>query len=41
MTFEEMAKGFQAFVDRQDRLILSGHIRPDGDSIGACVAMGL
>ena len=41
MTFEEMAKAFQAFVDRQDRLILSGHIRPDGDSIGACVAMGL
>ena len=27
MTFEEMAKAFQAFVDRQDRLILSGHIR--------------
>lgn len=41
MTFQEMAKTFQEFVSRQDRFILSGHVRPDGDSIGACVALGL
>ena len=41
MTRREFAEILQAFIDRHDRIILSGHVRPDGDSIGACVAMGL
>jgi phosphoesterase RecJ-like protein len=29
------------FIHRYDRFVLSGHIRPDGDSVGACGAMAL
>jgi phosphoesterase RecJ-like protein len=41
MTVQEFAAQLQSFIDRHDRIILSGHIRPDGDSIGSCVALGL
>lgn len=39
MTQSEFAEIFRQFIRRHDRVILSGHVRPDGDSIGACVAM--
>ncbi|MBQ6238792.1 MAG: bifunctional oligoribonuclease/PAP phosphatase NrnA [Firmicutes bacterium] len=39
MTAAEFAPVFRAFVGANDRFILCGHIRPDGDSIGSCTAM--
>ena len=37
----EFAKQLSRFLTRYDRFLLSGHIRPDGDSVGACVALAL
>lgn len=39
MTQSEFAEIFRQFIRRHDRVILSGHVRPDGDSIGSCVAL--
>lgn len=41
MTRQEFAACLASFINRHDRIILSGHVRPDGDSIGSCVAMAL
>lgn len=38
---EEFAKQLHRFMRRYDRFLLSGHIRPDGDSVGVCTAMAL
>ena len=40
LTRNEFAKQFQRFIDKYDRFLLSGHIRPDGDSIGVCYSLG-
>lgn len=39
MTREEFAKQFLRFLSRYDRFVLSGHVRPDGDAIGACATL--
>lgn len=41
MSREEFAKQLLRFMTRYDRFLLSGHIRPDGDSVGVCTAMAL
>lgn len=33
------AKQFLRFLNRYDRFVLSGHVRPDGDAVGACGAL--
>ncbi len=35
----EFARTFRNFLGRYDSFVLSGHIRPDGDSVGACAAL--
>lgn len=39
MNRTEFAASFKNFLGRYDKFLLSGHIRPDGDSIGACAAL--
>lgn len=41
MNREEFAKQLTRFMNRYDRFLLSGHIRPDGDSVGVCTALAL
>ena len=41
MSREEFAKQLIRFMSRYDRFLLSGHIRPDGDSVGVCTAMAI
>lgn len=41
MTRSEFAKQLQRFMNRYDRFLLSGHVRPDGDSVGATTALAL
>ncbi|MCF0135748.1 MAG: bifunctional oligoribonuclease/PAP phosphatase NrnA [Lachnospiraceae bacterium] len=36
---EEFSRQFKRFLDRYDRFVLSGHVRPDGDAVGACAAL--
>lgn len=40
ITREEFARQFGRFLGKYDRFLLSGHIRPDGDSVGVCYALG-
>ncbi len=40
LTRDEFARQFHRFLDKYDRFLLSGHIRPDGDSVGVCFALG-
>ena len=40
VTREEFARQFWRFIDKYERFVLSGHIRPDGDSVGVCHALG-
>ncbi len=39
MTAREFAPVLKGFIERHDRFILCGHIRPDGDSVASCLAM--
>ncbi len=39
MTRREFSQTLKGFIHRYDRFVLSGHIRPDGDSVGACAAL--
>ena len=41
MSRADFAKQLYRFMNRYDRFLLSGHIRPDGDSVGVCTALGL
>lgn len=41
MTREEFAKLLKRFLDRSDRFLISGHIRPDGDAVGSSTALAL
>lgn len=41
MTRKEFSRTLMSFIQRYDRFVLSGHIRPDGDSVGACAALAL
>ncbi len=41
MSRADFAKQLHRFMNRYDRFLLSGHIRPDGDSVGVCTALGL
>ncbi|MBO6158648.1 MAG: bifunctional oligoribonuclease/PAP phosphatase NrnA [Firmicutes bacterium] len=40
ITRDEFARQFARFIGKYDRFLISGHIRPDGDSIGACFSLG-
>lgn len=39
MSRSEFAESFRNFLKRYDCFVLSGHVRPDGDSVGACAAL--
>lgn len=39
ITREEFSKQFLRFIRKYDRFLLSGHIRPDGDSVGSCFSL--
>ncbi len=41
MSREEFAHQLNRFLHRYDRFLISGHIRPDGDSVGVCTALAL
>ena len=41
MTREEFLCEFRRIVNRYTKFVISGHIKPDGDSVGACVALAL
>lgn len=41
MNRSEFARQLSRFMNRYDRFLLSGHIRPDGDSVGVCTALAL
>lgn len=41
MTRQEFARTLTSFINRYERFVLSGHIRPDGDSVGSCGALAL
>ena len=41
MSRADFAKQLYRFMNRYDRFLLSGHIRPDGDRVGVCTALGL
>ena len=41
MSRADFAKQLYRFMTKYDRFLLSGHIRPDGDSVGVCTALGL
>ncbi len=41
MTRKEFARILMSFIRRYDVFVLSGHIRPDGDSVGSCAAVAL
>lgn len=38
-TRTDFAFSLKEFIKRHNRFIISGHIRPDGDSVGACATM--
>jgi len=39
MERREFARQFQRFLNKYDRFVISGHMRPDGDSVGACATI--
>ena len=41
MTREDFVCEFRRIVNRYDKFVISGHIKPDGDSVGACTALAL
>ncbi|MBQ4188028.1 MAG: bifunctional oligoribonuclease/PAP phosphatase NrnA [Firmicutes bacterium] len=41
MERSEFARQLLRFMTRHERFVISGHVRPDGDAVGACTALAL